>query len=230
MKQTGWLLILLLPLVFIAGCIQGQATLSLNPDGSGSIKLEGLYKTYFYPEESTDAPQTFRIFIQQFKNTLTQSGGIDVWKDVNWRILDDGRFYFSAEAYFKSLNDADIRLEDMEIGIKALYQRDKKQECFVELKPPAIEPNDTAGSQDWFLPRRYEVFCQAEEKMLQSLRLNIIINLPSQILSQQGFETIDPQTVQYFIEGKRLLALFQFIRAQEGDTAAARWNWDPVKF
>ena len=230
MKQTGWLLLLLLPLGLIAGCIQGQATLSLNPDGSGSIRFEGLYDPYFYPEDSTDISQTFRVFIQQIKDTLVESQGIDVWKDVNWRILDDGRFYFSAEAYFKSLNDADIRLEDMKIGLNAFYHRDKKQQCFVELKPLRIEPNDTAGSQDWSLPRRFEVFCQAEEKMLQSLRLNIILNLPSTTSELQGFETIDPQTVRYFIEGKRLLPLFQFIKAQKQDAAAARWNYDPVKF
>ena len=230
MKQTGWLLILLLPLSLIAGCIQGQATLTLNPDGSGSIRFEGLYDPYFYPEDSTDIFQTFRIFIQQIKDTLVESQGIDVWKDVNWRILDDGRFYFSAEAYFKSLNDADIRLEDMKIGLNAFYHRDKKQQCFLELKPLMIEPNNTAGSQDWSMPMRYEVFCQAEEKMLQSLRLNIIINLPSTVSQQQGFETIDPQTVQYFIEGKRMIPLFQFIKAQKQDTSAARWNYDPVKF
>jgi tetratricopeptide (TPR) repeat protein len=230
MKRTGCLLLLLLPLIFIAGCIQGQATLSLNPDGSGSIRFEGLYDPSFYPEDSTDVSQTFRVFIQQIKDTLAESGGIDVWKDVNWRILDDGRFYFSAEAYFKSLNDADIRLENMKIGLNAFYHRDKKQQCFLELKPLKTEPNDTAGNQDWSLPRRFEVFCQAEEKMLQSLRLNIILNLPSIVSSQQGFETIDPQTVQYFIEGKRMLPLFQFIKAQKQDTSAARWNYDPVKF
>lgn len=221
---------MLLPLSFIGGCIQGQATLSLNPDGSGSVSFEGLYEPYFYPEESTDVSRTFQIFIQQIKDTLAESDGIDVWKDVNWRILDDGRFYFSAKAYFKSLNNAGIRLGDMKIGLDAFYHRDKKQQCLVELKPLRTKPKDTADNQDWSLPRRFEVFCRAEEKILQSLRLNIILNLPSQILSQKGFETIDPQTVQYSIDGKRLMPLFQFIRAQQQDAAAAKWNYDPVKF
>ncbi|PKL47265.1 MAG: hypothetical protein CVV39_06030 [Planctomycetes bacterium HGW-Planctomycetes-1] len=231
MKRTGCLLVLLLPLILIGGCIQGQATLSLNPDGSGSVRFEGLYDPYFYPEDSTDIPRTFRIFIQQFKDTLTKSDRIDVWKDVNWRIMDDGRFYFSAEAYFKSLNNADIRLEDMKIGIDAFYRREKKEPCLLELKPVIVKPEDTADeNQDWFLARRYEVFCRAEEKILQNLRLHIILNLPSEILSRQGFETIDAQTVQYVIEGRRLMPLFQFINAQEQDAAAAKWGYDPVKF
>jgi tetratricopeptide (TPR) repeat protein len=230
MKRTKCLLFLLLPLCFIAGCIQGQASLSLNPDGSGSIKFEGLYDPYSYSENSSDVLQTFQSFIQQIKNTLTESRGIDVWKDVNWRVLDDGRFYFSAEAYFKSLNDAKIYLQGMQIGLNAFYRKDEKQQCFVELKSFNAEPNETATNQEWNQPRRYEIFCQGQEELLRYLRFNIILNLPSKVLKRQGFEEIDAQTVQFLIDGKRMIPLFQFIKAQKQEDFAARWNYDPVKF
>ncbi len=229
MKRTGCLLVLILPLILIGGCIHGQATLSLNPDGSGSVRFEGLYNPYLYPEDTADIPQTFRVFIRQFKETLTQSDGIDVWKNVNWRILEDGRFYFSAEAYFKSVSAADIRIADNKIGLKAFYRKDKKQPCLLELKPLQVKPKDSAD-EDWFLARRYEAFCQAAEIILQNLRVHIIINLPAQILDKQGFETIDSQTVQYVIEGNRLRPLFQFINARQGDAAAAKWGYAPIKF
>ncbi|MDD5011354.1 MAG: tetratricopeptide repeat protein [Phycisphaerae bacterium] len=229
MKRTGCLLVLILPLILISGCIQGQATLSLNPDGSGSVRFEGLYNPYLYPEDTADIRQTFRVFIQQFKNTLTQSGGIDTWKDVNWRILEDGRFYFAAEAYFKSIDKIDIRSRGVEIGIDAFCRKDKKQPRLLELKPLDIKPKDSA-EQDWYIAKRYDAFRQAAELILQNLRVNIIINLPAEILDKQGFETIDSQTVQYAIEGARLKPLFQFINARQGDAAASKWNYDPVKF
>jgi len=230
MKQTKYLLFLLLPACFIAGCIQGQASLSLNPDGSGSIKFEGLYDPYSYSENSEDVSQTFRSFIQQIKNTLTESGGIDVWKDVTWRVLDDGRFYFSAEAYFESVSDVKIYLQGTQIGLNAFYRKDEKQQCFVELKSSETEPNITAANQEWNQPRRFEIFCQTQENLLRYLRFNIILNLPAKVLKRQGFEEVDPRTVQFLIDGKRMIPLFQFIKVQKQEDFAARFGYDPVKF
>jgi tetratricopeptide (TPR) repeat protein len=226
MKRTGCLLVLILPLILISGCIQGQATLSLNPDGSGSVKFEGLCNPYLYPEDTADIRQTFRVFIQQLKDTLAQSDGIDVWKNVNWRILEDGRFYFAAEAYFKSINNIDIRIGDNKIGIDAFYRKDKKQPSFVQLNPLNIKPAEPADYPDRF----YQPFIGAVESILQNLRVHIIINLPAQILDKQGFEPIDSQTTQYVIEGARLRPLFQFIIAKQRIAAASKWNYDPVKF
>ena len=72
MKRTEYLLLLLLPLSLVAGCIQGQASLSLNPDGSGSIKFEELYDPHCCRDNPTDT-QTFQSFIKQIKSTLTES-------------------------------------------------------------------------------------------------------------------------------------------------------------
>jgi tetratricopeptide (TPR) repeat protein len=222
------LLFLLLPLFFVSGCIQGQAALSLNPDGSGSIKIEGLYDPSCCRDNSTDISRTFQSFIQQIKYSLTESNGIEVWKDVNWRILDNGKYYFKGQAYFKSINDVNIYLGNIKCNLKAFYQRNENQNCFLELKSLGIEPNYAAS--DKLLARRYEIFCADVEKMIEKLQLSIILNVPSKIQKSNGFEKIDSQIVQYVIDGKQLSLLFKSIKSQGQYESAEKWNLEPAEY
>ena len=142
MKKTGCLLFLILPLCFVAGCIQGQATISLNPDGSGKIAFEGLYDSSRYGGETSDIAGNFKTFIEQVKKTITACRGVDGWKDVSWRVMNDGRFYIRAQTYFNDINNTSIYLGDLKSSLKFDYQRNKKQQNLLELKAVKIIPND----------------------------------------------------------------------------------------
>jgi len=230
MKQTKYLLFLLLPLIFFAGCINGQAVVSLNPNGSGKIAFEGLYDPCSL-EEGADVSQTFRGFIEDIKNTLLKSEGIDAWKDVDWRVLGNGKFYFKAQAYFKSINNVSIYLGNMKGNLKAFYQRNEKQQCLLELKSLKTEVNDiSAEAQRRHSALRYELFCQAAEKILNKLRVSIILYLPADIEKFEGFNEIDQRTVQYLIDGKRMLYLLESIRQQSQYELVERWKYNRVEF
>jgi hypothetical protein len=228
MKRTEYLLLLLLPLSLVAGCIQGQAFLSFNPDGSGVLKFEGLYDPHCCQDNSTDISQTFESFIQQMKNTLTKSEGIEVWEDVNWKVLDNGKCYFKGQAFFKSVNDVNIYIGNIKSCLKVFYQRNEKQNCFLELKSLETEPNYTASGERSV--KRYEIFCDAVEKMAGKLQLSILINLPSNVQKSNGFRKIDSQTVQFVIDGKQLSSLFHSIKAQGQYELAEKWNFHPGQY
>jgi hypothetical protein len=230
MKRTEYLLLLLflLPLSLVAGCIQSQASLSLNPDGSGSIKFEGLYDPHCCRDNPTEISQTFQSFIQQIKNSLTESEGIEAWNDVDWRVLGNGKFYFKGQAFFKSINDVNIHLGNIKGNLKVSYQRNENQNCILELKSLKTEPNYTAS--DKRLAGRYETFCDAVEKMIEKLRLRIVINLPSDIQKSNGFEKIDSRIVQFVIDGKQLSLLFQSVKEQGQYELAEKCNFQAGQY
>jgi tetratricopeptide (TPR) repeat protein len=228
MKRTEYLLLLLLPVCLIAGCIQGQASLSLNPDGSGSIKFETLYDPHYCIDNSTDVSGVFQSFIAQVKNTLTESEGIEAWSDVDWRTLDNGKFYFKGQAFFKSINDVNIHLGNIKGNLKVSYQRNENQNCILELKSLKTEPNFTAS--DKRLAERYKIFCGDVENMIRKLRLSILINLPSNIQKSNGFEKLDSRIVKFVIDGKQLSLLFQSVKEQGQYELAEKYNFQPGQY
>lgn len=230
MKRTEYLLLLLLllPLSLIAGCIQGQASLLLNPDGSGSIKFEGLYDPHCCRDNPTDVSQTFQSFIEQIKNTLAESEGIEAWNDVDWRALDNGKFYFKGQAFFKSINDVNIHLGNIKGNLKVSYQRNENQNCILELKSLKTEPNYTAS--DKRLAERYKIFCGDVGRMVGKLQLSILINLPSNVQKLNGFDKIDSRIVQFVIDGKQLSLLFQSIKSQGQYELAEKCNFQPGEY
>jgi tetratricopeptide (TPR) repeat protein len=229
MKRTEYLLLLLiLPLSLVAGCIQGQASLSLNPDGSGSIKFEGLYDPHCCRDNPTDVSQVFQSFIEQIKNTLAESEGIEAWNDMDWRILDNGKFYFKGQAFFKSINDVNIHLGNIKGNLKVSYQRNENQNCILELKSLKTEPNSPASAEH--LTKRYEIFCDAVERMIGKLQLSILINLPSNIQKSNGFEKIDSRIVKFVIDGKQLSLLFQSVKEQGQYELAEKYNFQAGEY
>ncbi|MFA5291974.1 MAG: Ig-like domain-containing protein [Phycisphaerae bacterium] len=230
MKQTKYLLFLLLPLIFFAGCIRGQAVVSLNPNGSGKIMFEGLYDPCSLKEEP-DVSQSFRGFIEDIKNTLLKSEGIDAWKNVDWRVVGNDKFYFRAQAYFKSIDDVTICLGNMKGNLKAFYQRNEKQLCLLELKSLKTEANDiTTDIQRRHSAVRYELFCQAVEKILDGLRVSIILYLPADVEKFKGFNEIDQRAVQYVLDGKQMLYLLESIRQQRQYELVERQQYNRVEF
>ena len=228
MKRTEYLLLLLIPMCLIAGCIQGQASLSLNPDGSGSIKFEALYDPHCCRDNPTEISQTFQSFIEQIKNTLTESEGIEAWKDVDWRVLDNGKFYFKGQAFFKSINDVNIHPGNIKGNLKVSYQRNENQNCILELKSLKTEPNYTVSAEHSV--KRYEIFCDDVKKMVGKLQLSILINLPSDIQKLSGFEKLDSRIVQFVIDGKQLSLLFQSLKEQGQYELAEKCNFQPGEY
>ncbi|MGD0786191.1 MAG: tetratricopeptide repeat protein [Sedimentisphaerales bacterium] len=229
MKRTEYLLLLLiLPLSLVAGCIQGQASISLNPDGSGSIKFEELYDPHCCRDNPTEISQTFQSFIKQIKNTLTESEGIEAWSDVDWRVLDNGKFYFKGHAFFKSINDVNIYLGNIKGNLKVSYQRNENQNCILELKSLKTEPNYTASAEHSV--KRYEIFCDDVRRMIGKLQLSILINLPSNVQKSNGFEKIDSRIVKFVIDGKQLSLLFQSVKEQGQYELAEKCNFQPGEY
>jgi tetratricopeptide (TPR) repeat protein len=188
MKRTNFLLFFALPFVFLSGCIDGNAVLSLNPEGSGEVTFEGLFDYPAYCQEMNldcDAVQPF--FLEQIK-TMLSSGGFDTWNKVQWKFLNDGRCYFKGTAFFSDINNIDFFVGSVESNLKLRLSAVENKSQIFELKLNENYKQDRPLRE---LPHR----------LFGMFRLNLIATLPGQIEQCENFQKLDEQTVMFCLTG-----------------------------
>ena len=194
MKKTKYLLVFALPLIFICGCIDGQAVLSINKDGSGKVTFEGLFD---YPAYSAAVAENYTevkpFFLDQIKKMLT-SGGFEAWDNVAWKFLDDGRCYFKGTAYFEDINKIDFFIGSVKSDLKLLYQTNEQQKPVLELKY-AAEDNAPEKQQIKSLP----------PVLFKTFSINLVITLPADIEETEKFQLVDSQTAMFLLSGNEPL-------------------------
>jgi len=125
MRVLARLAAVLAAAALVAGCLEGKADFSLNPDGSGKVVGELLFpsrapwlqKRYTSrpadpnapPEPAADPQEEMRECVAAI---LKRSVGIDAWKDVSFQRAADGRVQFKGTAYFKDLTKVRIYPDD----------------------------------------------------------------------------------------------------------------------
>lgn len=192
MKRIKYLLFFLLPFVFAAGCINGQAVFSLNKDGSGKVSVEGLFDYPLYCEQTGDYAAADIFFIEQIK-TMVSSGGFEAWSDVNWKFLDDGRCYFKGTVYFSDVNEVDFFVGSAATGIKLEFARRLDKKPTIELK---LRDDFHLDSQIKKLPAA----------IFKPFNMNFIVSAPAEIEGCETFQRIDNQTVTFVFSGGQWLS------------------------
>jgi hypothetical protein len=96
----------LLGAVLVAGCFEGKADFTFNPDGSGKVVGEITFP--LDPPWEAAKPvvgDEVRTFDQKMKEVVAliikKSSGIDAWKDVSFEAVPGDRVHFKGTAYFK---------------------------------------------------------------------------------------------------------------------------------
>jgi tetratricopeptide (TPR) repeat protein len=192
MELKKYLLFLLLPCVFIAGCIRGQAVVSLNSDGSGKISVEGLFDYPLYHELSEDYDANEIFYLNQIK-AMISSGGFDAWSDVDWKFLDDGRCYFKGTAYFSDINRVDFFIGAAKTGVKLQTGRRRDEKPTVELK---LQNNFQLDRQFKDLP----------SDIFQTFSLSLVAAMPAEIEGCENFQRINKNTAMFVFTGGQWLS------------------------
>src|SRR5262245_43175313 len=91
------------------GCVEGEQTFTLNPDGSGKVKLDVMMPTpadpFVGPPKKADggAPEaTPDVLLRKSLKGLLETRSIDAWKDVTAEFTRDGRLKITGTAYFRN--------------------------------------------------------------------------------------------------------------------------------
>ena len=84
--------------ICLAGCIEEKSEYHISPDGSGKVIYETIETplNLFIGAGRSDGQGQLEEFVQEI---LSKSVGVDTWKAVSFKQLDDGKFYFKGTAY-----------------------------------------------------------------------------------------------------------------------------------
>ncbi|HEX4612535.1 MAG TPA: hypothetical protein VH092_30355, partial [Urbifossiella sp.] len=96
----------------MSGCVEGEQTFTLNPDGSGKVRIDVVMAPPGFLEFGGGGgpePETADGFRQKALRVLLQSKGVGAWKDVAAGFNPDGRFKFAGTAYFDKIGELDIK-------------------------------------------------------------------------------------------------------------------------
>jgi hypothetical protein len=97
----------LLPCVafLLASCYETKQEITLNPDGTGKMRLESSFQNVNIGNQDDSPEEALQAAVGRIVN---DSKGVDVWDDVSFKQLDDGRVHFAGTAYFKKIESVEI--------------------------------------------------------------------------------------------------------------------------
>ena len=95
----------------MVGCVEGEQTYTLNPDGGGKVRIDVVMTPpgFFDLGPPGQEPDTLDGMRQKALRTVLQSKGVAAWKDVAAGFATDGRFKFAGTAYFDKLDDLELK-------------------------------------------------------------------------------------------------------------------------
>jgi hypothetical protein len=99
------------------GCVEGEQTFTLNPNGSGKVRIEAAmvapYPAFPVPfgdpapgkEKKKPGGVSVEETRRESLKMLLTSNTVDAWKDVRAEFTPDGRLKFAGTAYFKKVDE-----------------------------------------------------------------------------------------------------------------------------
>lgn len=94
----------------LSGCFDTKDDFTLNPDGSGKLIHESSFQTMNLGGENENTDAALKEAIAK---VIEQAKGVEAWRDVTYKRLDDGRLHFKGTAYFKNLSLLDLPNQTM---------------------------------------------------------------------------------------------------------------------
>jgi len=101
-----------------AGCFEGKADITLNPDGTGKIVGEITFRptgpwAVRRTSKSDLQPDDPETQMKEIVRTILKSSrGVEAWKDVSFKRLPDDRIQFKGTAYFEDISKVKIHPDD----------------------------------------------------------------------------------------------------------------------
>jgi len=99
-------------LLATGGCFDTTEDFTINPDGSGKV----VHECTFQPVDlnlGNNNQDPGVALTNAVREVLENCKGVEAWRDVTFKTLDDGRTYFKGTAYFKDLSKLDIPNQTM---------------------------------------------------------------------------------------------------------------------
>ena len=218
-----WIIVpLMVLLLLLSGCLEGEQIFTLNPDGSGKVSVEftAPLQRPIGPVPANTLPRSASQRAEDaVVDLLNYAEGVEAWKDVSYRVTDDGRLYFEGVAYFPNLSKLDL-FAALDADPTPTFKR-LDEGVQVGVAPGKLRPfvilhhmnQDKAGVRSRRLDgvveqqRMYKQVRPMFESVLeeQPLRWTMTFHLPGRVHQTNIFQRIDHDSVRITYDGSEIL-------------------------
>jgi hypothetical protein len=216
MKQ-GWIAAAALIVLASQGCIDNDEEFTLNPDGSGKVRVVAV-GTPLRLEFGNEKKNPEQSLVDAVRDTLGKSQGVDAWKDVEAKLRDDGKMSFQGTAYFKDLSTLKLNVLGMDSdGPRLSAKPDGRGGLVVEFlesekasRKPA-DPNAAPAGEEQIKARireeraKYQQGKAFMEGFFKDLRFKSAVRLPGTVAETGVFKKTAPDRVEFLLDGKEML-------------------------
>jgi len=200
----------------LTGCFETKQEFTLNPDGSGKVVHESSFQNITLSGGNTNAEKQLKAAVTE---VITRTKGVDAWRDVSFKLLDDGRIHFKGTAYFKDLSALDFPNQTMldfnweksADGTGVLTLRNKK-----DGDKPGKKPADWGKLSDEERAQKIKEerakFQQMKPMMagiVGAMKHEVVLHLPGQPGETSTFTKDPAGALHLHFDGARLLTAME---------------------
>ncbi|MBI2930883.1 MAG: hypothetical protein HYY16_04475 [Planctomycetes bacterium] len=214
----------------LLGCIDSEETFTINPDGTGNVVVRwiGAFDAKLLFIEVVNVDEALGLMT---RNELVESEGVDCWKDVSWRLLDDGRYEFKGTAYFRDFSKLRLHHMNLNEGWSAFaLSRDKEGNLLIEARKSDETPKELTEDDLKKEMRQaryhYQQVRRVSKVFLEDFRCRIRIRLPGEIGNLTAWKRDGDRGAELLLDGPRVLeALDETVKSDEKLREAIRRGW-----
>ena len=208
----------ILGLLTISGCFESEEEVTLNPDGSGKMKIEAILQIGALSVAMGQESDPQHELTRSVRQILENSEGVTAWSDVSWQLRPDGKADFAATAYFDDINQLNIENIGI-IGIRAQQTPDgklkitlgepKNQDKQARADGSATEPIEgiNLDAKVAQAKQQYQQSSAMMRPILASMSESITLRPPGKVLQASKELTRNPDgSAQFQIDGNAIMA------------------------
>lgn len=209
-------ILLFVAIISILGCLEEKSKYTINADCSGKATFELTFTpSHLVPSKPGAAPE--HMITHQIEEILLRSKGIDIWKDISFRLTDEGSIHFIGTAYFPDANKLSLWRPDIREISRLQFSKDKSGRIIIE-SSDSPDQNNEMGKKSAPELSEAELALQVKltklrykqvRPMLQSafgtLKQEWFLYLPAKIEKISNIEKVDDTTVRWKMTGSEML-------------------------
>jgi len=223
MTKRAMVVSLALSLGLLAGCIQVRDEYTLNPDGSGKVKVDRLEPAAMNMMGGSKDLNPEAEALKVAKKLVEKTKGVEAWKDVTWKIAEDGRVRVTGTAYFKDINALAFSSKEGRTSLEKpgdgrMVLRFGKQGA----KPKTATKTEPAKLSDEELKRKVlveKVKWQQGRGMMVATMSGMLMestyNLPGKVEKTSCFKKLGAGKVRFTIKGDDFIKTLDRLTADE---------------
>jgi len=218
MNKMAKLIVASLFLLTLTGCLQTTDEFFINPDGSGKVIHEAILTPVdlgFGPNMTPE--EKVQDIVQK---ELEKAEGVEVFKDVSWEKLEDGKVLFKATAYFKDIEALQFHNNGGKLSmLKESLSGQGTDELVLELineprqkdpgkAPAALPENLTDEALEAKIAEQKVQLDQMKplfEQIFGSIKMTKIYHLPGEVLEVKNFSPHEGGAYRIDFDGGKML-------------------------